>query len=76
MRMPNKLKNHLANYARFFGVYFVVATFIEIWQQNVGIEHYWLIECGSITILVLVTAWFGWRAYTGMERDGDFYSDD
>ena len=76
MRMPRKLKRHLANYARFFGAYFVVASLIEVWQENVGFEHYGLIECGSITVLVLVTAWFVWRFYTGMVRDCDFYDDD
>jgi hypothetical protein len=76
MRVPNKLKRHLVNYFRFFGVYFVAATFVELWQRNVGFEHYGLIECVAITVVVLVTGWFGWRAYTGMERDGDFFVDD
>jgi hypothetical protein len=37
------------------------------------IEHYLLTEICSYGILIAVIAWGAWRAYVGMERDGDFY---
>jgi hypothetical protein len=76
MRFPKKLKRHLVNYARFFGAYLIVATVIEGWQQNIGFEHYGLIESGLITTLVLLAVRFVWRTYTGIERDGDLLLDD
>jgi hypothetical protein len=76
MKMPRKLKRHLANYLRFLLVYFVISSFVEGWQQFVGFEHYTLIMCGLGAFYFSVSAWFGWRVYTGMVRDMDFDDDD
>ena len=74
--MPKKLKRHIINYIRFLLVYFIIAFAIGAWQQFIGFEHYTLIQWGLGILYFSVTAWFFWRGYAGMVRDGDFYDDD
>ena len=76
MKMPQKLRCHLKGYLRFLMVYFVISVFVEGWQQLVGLEHYILVMCVLGVLYFSVSAWFGWRAYTGLIRDMDFYDDD
>lgn len=40
-----------------------------------AIEHYLLVELCSYAVLIAIIVWGSWRAYMGMERDGDFYDD-
>lgn len=74
--MPKKLKRHILNYIRFLMIYFIITTLVEIWHQFVGFEHYAFVEIGIVIFYFSVSAWFVWRAYTGMVRDLDFYDDD
>jgi hypothetical protein len=74
--LPTKAKRHIANFFRFVAVYFVSSTFVEVGQQLGFWTHRWIITAGLTAIYFAVAGWFGWRFYTGMDRDGDFFEEE
>ncbi|HZQ20449.1 MAG TPA: hypothetical protein VFA90_17275 [Terriglobales bacterium] len=75
-RWPRKLKRHIANLVRFWGLCAIAQLLVEGGHQFGFWDHYALSECCLLTIYCSVSAWFIWRGYTGMVRDLDFYDDD
>ena len=71
--MPIKLKRHIENYIQFFGAWIIAEITIDCFQQLGGLEHYTLITNLAYWLFIAISLWFVWRAYTGMERDGDFF---
>ncbi|MDD5140553.1 MAG: hypothetical protein PHY43_09880 [Verrucomicrobiales bacterium] len=45
-------------------------------QQHFPLEHYTLISICFYIVLAVAVGWFVRRAYVGMERDLDFYTED
>ncbi len=54
----------------FFGIVDLVLGVV----QRLGLfEHFMLMRVGAWIFFLAVVGWFGWRLYTGLERDGDFW---
>ena len=75
--MPRKLKAHLFNLLRVSGAYFVITTGMELAHAFMKLvtedDQLASVEHGATAIYFAVVAWFAWRSYTGLYRDGDFW---
>jgi len=71
------MKQHLLNFLRVTGVYVAIMSGLAVHRLLAGlipnVEGDTKIE-QVITLLYLsISAWFCWRVYTGLYRDGDFW---
>jgi len=74
--MPRKIKNHLINYLKLTGVYVAVMSGLAVGNIMMGLvsnsDPFEEFQIAATIIYALITAWFCWRFYTGVVRDGDF----
>lgn len=77
MNIPKKLRNHLIDYLRVTGVYVAVISGLAVGHILMSLisnsDPFEKFQIVAMMIYALVTAWFCWRFYTGMYRDGDFW---
>lgn len=75
--MPKKLKQHLLNFLRVTGVYIAIMSGIAVHRLLAGlisnVERDVKLEWIVTAVYLAVSAWFCWRFYTGLYRDGDFW---
>ena len=76
MNMTKKIRNHLISYLRVTGVYVAVSCGLAAGHILMSLvsssDSYEKLQIAAMIIYVLITAWFCWRFYTGVIRDGDF----
>jgi hypothetical protein len=77
MNIPKKIKQHLINFFRVTGFYIAVTAGITVYQiltNIIAADTGWIntIQTVATILYFLAAAWFCWRFYTGVYRDGDF----
>lgn len=74
--MPKKMKRHLINFLRVSGMYVVIMSGLGVAQILAGLigksDEYNEIKIAVTIAYFAISAWFCWRFYTGIYRDGDF----
>ena len=74
--MPKKMKRHLLKFLGVTGVYLTIMEGIERGHLLMGLvtnsDPYEQLGYIATAIYLVIFAWFCWRFYAGVYRDGDF----
>ena len=76
MNMPKKIKQHILKFLGVTGGYLTVMEGVERGHLLMSLvtksDPYDKFGCVATAIYLVIFAWFCWRLYAGIYRDGDF----